>query len=168
MAAKPSQTGTDSIPGAAPLTAKGDLAAAMVAGISRDLDRRNREAVEKRERHWQRDLSSPAAYAKSVARNRRELARIIGLVDEREPVRFELFGQTGPRVLCEAPVAMANDYPVTRARWAVLPGVEAEGLVLDPTPHFVETGVRQLHQVERIGDLGGIGEHRGERQAPRP
>lgn len=132
MAAKPSQTGTDSIPGAAPLTAKGDLAAAMVAGISRDLDRRNREAVEKRERHWQRDLSSPAAYAKSVARNRRELARIIGLVDEREPVRFELFGQTGPRVLCEAPVAMANDYQVTRARWAVLPGVEAEGLVLDP------------------------------------
>ena len=44
----------------------------------------------------------------------------------------------------------------------------AESVVLHPASAFVELGVRQLHEMERISDLDRSGEHRGERQAPRP
>lgn len=132
MAAKRSQSGFNEIPGASPLTAKGDLAAAMVAGISRDLDQRTRESVEARARHWRRDRTSWPAHDRSVERNRKELARIIGVVDDREPTRFEVLLRTGPKWLCEAPVALGESYQVSQVRWAVLPGVDAEGLVLEP------------------------------------
>jgi len=51
---------------------------------------------------------------------------------------------------------------------AVLPAAVAEGVVLDPPSDLVEAPVRELHQMERIGDLVGVGEHRVERQTPGP
>lgn len=44
----------------------------------------------------------------------------------------------------------------------------AHSLVLDSAADLVETGVGQLHQMKRISDLDRTGEHRVERQAPRP
>lgn len=44
----------------------------------------------------------------------------------------------------------------------------AEGVVLHSAADFVEALVGQLHHVEGVRDLGGVGQHRVERQAPRP
>src|SRR5690606_8419470 len=43
----------------------------------------------------------------------------------------------------------------------------AEGLVLDPAADLVEPLVGQRHEVERVCDLAGVGEHRVEREPPR-
>src|SRR5205809_43228 len=65
---------------------EGDLAAVMVAGIDRFLMRETEASLARRARFWQRDFTSPAAYARSVQPNRECLRRIIGAVDPREPV----------------------------------------------------------------------------------
>ena len=57
----------DPLPNTQPLTFTGDLAAAMVAGIDKYLDREMAASVEKRKQYWKPDFSSPEAYAKSVA-----------------------------------------------------------------------------------------------------
>ncbi|HVR35830.1 MAG TPA: hypothetical protein VMS21_08265 [Methylomirabilota bacterium] len=43
---------SDPLPGTAPLTAEGDLAAQMVAGIDRSLDRETRHLRERRGDYW--------------------------------------------------------------------------------------------------------------------
>jgi hypothetical protein len=72
--------------GTQPLELTGDLADQMVSGIDRFLLRKTEESIEKRGRHWHRDLSSAEAYDKSVAPNRARLAKIIGAHDPREAV----------------------------------------------------------------------------------
>ena len=59
------------------------------------VERKIAESVKTREQYWKRDLSSRAAYEKSVERNRRRLREIIGVVDPRVPVRMERFGDDG-------------------------------------------------------------------------
>lgn len=49
----------------------------------------------------------------------------------------------------------------------VLASAMPAGLLLHATTDLVETLVRQLHQVEQVSGLGGIGQHRVEREAPR-
>jgi len=44
----------------------------------------------------------------------------------------------------------------------------AECLVLYPSPNVVESLVGELHDMERVCDLGGAGQHCGEREPPRP
>ena len=81
--------------GTRPLTMEGDIAAQMVAGIDKFLLREIDLSVERREKHWKRDFSSPEAYNKSIEPNRQRLAKILGVVDER--VKFdapELVGTT--------------------------------------------------------------------------
>ena len=43
-----------------------------------------------------------------------------------------------------------------------------EGLVLYPSANIVESLIGEFHEMERIGDLDCAGQHRGERQPPRP
>ena len=83
------------LPGTQPLTMEGDLAAQIVGGIDTYLDRLLADAPKSRARYWNRDLSSPEAYVKSVETNRQHLAAIMGVVDKREPVQLEFF-----RALC--------------------------------------------------------------------
>lgn len=140
--AKPSRTPTRaSLPDVAPLTWKGDLATRMVAGIHKYLDRETRASIAGREQYWRRDLSSWAKYLKSVEPNRQHLARIIGVVDEREPLDLRViapqpqpdrclgdpFGESDPTV-----IARGEGYTVKEVRWSVLKGVEGEGLLLEP------------------------------------
>ena len=77
----------ETLPGTSPLTMTGDLAAAMVSGIHRFLDRETAAAPQNRAPFWRRDYSSPEAYEKSVAANRERLRTILGVVDAR--ARFE-------------------------------------------------------------------------------
>src|SRR3954471_17690796 len=73
--------------GTEPLTMEGDIAAAMVAGIDKFLLREIDLSVERREKFWKRDFSSPEAYNKSIEPNRQRLKQILGVVDDR--VRVE-------------------------------------------------------------------------------
>src|SRR5438874_2068211 len=71
--------------GTEPLTMEGDIAAAMVAGVDKFLLREIELSVERREKFWKRDFSSPEAYNKSIEPNRQRLKKILGVVDERVP-----------------------------------------------------------------------------------
>src|SRR5713101_7251881 len=66
--------------GTEPLEGKEDLAAKMVEGIDKYLDRELRAAPARRKKLWNFDFSSPDAYVKSVNPNRERLKKIIGVV----------------------------------------------------------------------------------------
>ncbi|HEY1377265.1 MAG TPA: hypothetical protein VGF55_10750, partial [Gemmataceae bacterium] len=117
------------LPGTQPLTFTGDPAAAMVAGLHKYLDRELAASVEKRKQFWKPDFSSPEAYAKSVQPNRDRLKKILGVVDQRLPPAMELVATTDQPAL----VAETDRYKVYAVRWPVLPGVDGEGLLLEPT-----------------------------------
>ena len=115
-------------PGTAPLTADGDLALEMVAGIGRYLDGALEQAVANREGHWHRDFTSRDAYVTSVEPNRARLARMVGVVDPRMPAAMEYRGTTER----PARIGETDAYDVYAVRWPVLEGVYGEGLLLEP------------------------------------
>src|SRR5262249_26038859 len=117
------------LPDTQPLTRDGDLAAQMVAGIDKYLMRELAASVEKRKQYWKPDFTSPEAYAKSLAPNRERLKKILGAVYQRvSPVQTELVAPTAQPVV----VAEADDFKVLAIRWPVLPGVDGQGLLLEP------------------------------------
>src|SRR5262249_30704003 len=77
---------------------------------------------------WKRDFSSRAAYEKSVLPNRNRFKSILGVVDERLPVRLEYFGDDDN----PARVAETGRYRISQVRWPVLEGVSGSGLLLEP------------------------------------
>jgi dienelactone hydrolase len=112
-----------------PLTREDDLAAQMVEGIDKYLMRELAASVEKRKQYWKPDFSSVEAYSKSVQPNRERLKKILGVVDARVPFTgFELVGTTEQPAL----VAETETYKVLAVRWPALPGVDGEGLLLEP------------------------------------
>jgi dienelactone hydrolase len=124
----------DSLPETKPLSRDGDLAAQMVEGIDKYLMRELAASVEKRKQYWKPDFSSLEAYAKSVQPNRERLKKILGVVDERvSPVVMEYVGEGTPSPL----VAETETYKVYSVRWPVLPGVDGEGLLLEPKGNAV-------------------------------
>ncbi len=117
------------LPDTKPLTDEGDLAAKMVEGIDKYLDRETIASVEQRKQYWKPDFSSLEAFAKSVQPNRDRLKKILGVVDERVPFTdLEYVG--GPKT--PSLVAETDDYKVYAVRWPVLPGVDGDGLLLEP------------------------------------
>ncbi len=132
----------DTLPGTAPLAETGDLAAAMVAGISRFLDR----ALHRVHAPGQDILPAPgreppspgrAAEASSRQRQRERLARILGVVDARLPVTaLEPAGTLEPFTEGALPppalVARKPGFETWSVRWPVLEGVDGEGLLLRP------------------------------------
>jgi dienelactone hydrolase len=124
----------ESLPNTKPLTRGGDLAAGMVEGIDKYLMREIAASVGKRKAYWKIDTSSPEAYTKSVEPNRQRLRKILGIVDERVPFTgFELVGTTEHPAL----VGEAETYKVFAIRWPVLPGLDGEGLLLEPKGKIV-------------------------------
>ncbi|WP_152053238.1 hypothetical protein [Tautonia marina] len=106
-----------------------EAAQAMVEGLHRFLDRQTAASIERRARHWNRDFSSPEAYARSVEPNRKRLEQIVGAVDSRvEAVAMHLVGTTEQ----PAEIARAEGFRVFTVRWDVFPDVQAEGLLLEP------------------------------------
>jgi dienelactone hydrolase len=117
------------LPGTRPLERTGDLAAQMVEGIDKYLMRALAAAPQARKEYWKPDFSSREAYLRSVEPNRQHLKKILGVVDERVPFTgFELVGTTDQPAL----VGQTDRYKVYAVRWPVLPGVDGEGLLLEP------------------------------------
>jgi dienelactone hydrolase len=117
------------LPGTKPLEVEGDLAAQMVVGIDKYLTRAIDEAPKKREAVWKPAFSSPDAYAKWATAKRQRLAKILGVVDKRVAgVELEYVSTFNQPSL----IAETNNYQVHTVRWPVLPGVDAEGLLLEP------------------------------------
>jgi dienelactone hydrolase len=129
-----SQLLAEALPDTKPLTAEGDLAAQMVAGIDKYLMRALAEAPDKRKDLWNPDYTSAEAYAKSIQPQRERLRKILGVVDPR--VTFKeldyLSGTSQPALVGEG-----AGYKIYAVRWPVLEGVDAEGLLLEPgtKPH---------------------------------
>ncbi len=121
----------DPLPGTKPLTTEGDLAARIVAGIDKYLMRAIAASVAQRAQYWKPDYSSVAAYTKSVQPNRDRLKTIIGAVDPRLPPKLEYVGGPGEPAL----IAEGKEFKVYAVRWAVFPGVDAEGLLFEPNDH---------------------------------
>jgi dienelactone hydrolase len=119
----------EQLPGTARLTAAGDWAMEMVAGIDRYLLRKTEASIAGREQFWHRDFSSVQAYLKSVEPNRAEFARIIGVVEpRRRATGIQLMATTTQ----PSALGRGNDYTINRVRWPVLDGMDAEGLFLQP------------------------------------
>ncbi len=117
------------LPGTEPLVMEGDIASHLVDGVDHFLLRRLAGSVDRRAGHWNRDLSSPEAYEKSIEPNRRRLAHILGVRDERVPFEgLELVGSTAQPAL----VAEASGYRVFAVCWPVFGDVHGEGLLLVP------------------------------------
>ena len=117
------------LPGTEPLTAEGDLSAAMVAGIDRFLMGELDRSVVERQKLWKRDFSSRAAYEQSVQLNRQRFQKYIGAVDPRLPVKaLEYVTRTAALPL----VAETDRFRVYAVRWPVFHEVHGEGLLLQP------------------------------------
>ena len=118
--------------GTQPLTADKPLDVLMVEGIDRFCLKEIDRARDQRETLWKRDYSSPEAYAKSIEPQRAKFRVIIGAVDQRvAPSRFE--------DLSDLPAT--GHYQIRQVRWAVLPGLTAEGLLLTPTKGATATAI---------------------------
>lgn len=108
------------MPGTKPLTWDGDLAARMLDGIDRVLER---ETAATGERGGARTLTSANVEAK-----RDRFRKMVGVVDARVPVVVNLQATVERPAL----IAEAASYRVYAVRWAVLDGVDAEGLLFEP------------------------------------
>lgn len=117
------------LPGTQPLTADKPLDVLMVEGIDRFCLKEIEKAREQRESLWQRDYSSVEAFQLRVAPYREKLQTIIGAVDKRvAPSAFaELVSVDEAQVS-----AAAKGYSAKPIGWKVLPGLNAEGLILRP------------------------------------
>ena len=74
---------------------------------------------------------------------------------------FEQASELGVAAFVETFVRLGQESacPVERV---VLAAPVTERLVLDPPPALVQLGVGELHEMKRVGDLGGVGDHRVE------
>ena len=125
--------------GTLPLTGEVDFASEMVDGIDRFLLRKIAESRSGRAAFWNRDLSSAAAYNKSIEPNRQRLMNILGGRDER--ISFD-----SPEIMATVEdrgvVATADRFKAFAIRWPVLadpaptarnlPSIYGEGLLLVP------------------------------------
>jgi hypothetical protein len=119
----------DPLTGTKPLVIDQPLDVIMVDGIDRFALREIVSSVERRQKLWNRDSSSPEAYAQSIAPNREHLRTILGVVDPRVEARAIEHVATNFQ---SALVARGPHYNVLAVRWPVLDGVTAEGLMLQP------------------------------------
>ncbi|MGI6081818.1 MAG: alpha/beta hydrolase family protein [Limnochordia bacterium] len=106
--------------GTEPLDGDTDFGRQTLEGLSALLDRKLRAA----------DRERRARLARlEFEKDRERLARIIGVIDQRLPVEdLQIVATvTEPVILAETAA-----YTVTAVRWPVLPGVEGEGLLLQP------------------------------------
>jgi dienelactone hydrolase len=117
------------LPGTAPLTLEGDIASLLVAGVDKFLLSEIEKSLERRARHWKRDVTSAEGYVKSVEPNRQRLARILGVRDARVAFEgLELAGTTTQPAL----VGRAESFEAYTVRWPAFGDVHGEGLLLVP------------------------------------
>ncbi len=125
----PTLAAAQAMPGTKLLETKDDLAKVMVEGIERFLTKATEMAAKERAKHWQPDFSSVAAFDQSMRPNRERFRKMIGVIDERVPVVMTKIATVEQASL----VADTKLYKVFAVRWSVLPGMDGEGLLLEPT-----------------------------------
>ncbi|MFO0805257.1 MAG: dienelactone hydrolase family protein [Gemmataceae bacterium] len=116
------------LPNTKPLEEKEPLHKKMVDGIHTYLDREIAASVSKRKDFWKPDFTSPEAYLKSIEPNRERLRKYLGVVDKRLPANLEYVGGPDQPSL----VGETDKYKVYAVKWAVLPGIDGEGFLLEP------------------------------------
>jgi dienelactone hydrolase len=116
------------LPGTAPLTATGDIASDLVAGVDRFLLKQIEASTSARARHWKRDFRSAEGYNTSVEPNRKRLAHILGVRDERVGLGPELIVASPRSVL----LGRGKSYNAYSIRWPAFGDVTGEGVLLEP------------------------------------
>jgi dienelactone hydrolase len=144
----PTLAAAEPLPGTRPLTAEGDLASQMVDGIDRFLLSETDGVVARRAENWKRAAKDPLA-------QRAALLRMIGGLDPR------LARQEAEAIGTSQQVAHGEGYDVLRVRWAVLPGVFGEGLLLRPhlqVPHAYVIALPDADQTPQqiVGLVDGV------------
>lgn len=121
------------LPATTPLTWEGDdFSGRLMAEAHRFVERKIGEAAAATPR-----LPAPGPERVEALQERRsQLAGLLGVVDERPPVRTEFIDGsriTHDGVPAGSLVAEGPGFAVHRIRWSVLPGFDAEGLYVTPT-----------------------------------
>ncbi len=110
--------------GTALLQSTGDLAAQMVAGIEHYILNSIARSPTRRDGKWKITSQSPQQYERMLEPKRWRLRQMIGATQERLVSDFRIEREI---------LATGPGYRVFAARWGVLGGVEAEGLLVEPT-----------------------------------
>lgn len=131
------------LPNTKPLTTDGDLAKNMVDGIHKYLDRELVAAPAKRDALWKKS---------ELPAKRERLKKILGVVDVRLPAKLEYVG--GPNQ--PALLAEVDGCKIYAVRWAVLNGVDAEGLLIDPKGKPKANAVAIPHADQHPEQLAGL------------
>ncbi len=155
---EPADTEILTLQGTKPLLLQGDIASHLVDGVDRFLLRELEESIGRRGRHWKRDRSSPERYGASLALNRRRLAHILGVRDER--IAFdgvELRGTTAQPAL----VGRGGGYQVFAASWPAFGDVHGEGLLALPVDGKVAADIVAIPDADQtpeeiLGLAGGV------------
>jgi dienelactone hydrolase len=128
-ARSPAQETAEVLPGTATLDWEGDITSRLVDGVDRFLLGELEASIGAREKHWSRDRSSPEAYAASLEPQRKRLAHILGVRDER--VAFDAPSLIG--TVDQPPViGIGKNYVVMKVRWPAIGDMHGEGLLLLP------------------------------------
>jgi dienelactone hydrolase len=130
------------LPGTKQLGWQGDLSVRMLEGAHKFIDGKIDQSISGRLKLWNRDLSSPAAYEKSIEPNRKRFLQYIGVEDKNiPPANYSIgFADKHPEVVMQK-ISNHNDpellaetakYKIYQVRWPVLNRVHGEGILLQP------------------------------------
>lgn len=130
------QAHADTLPGTVPLEFDGELDVRIMDGAHAFVDRKISEAARSTAR-----LPLGEGRDEAIVSSRAALARKLGVIDERPAVRLETFAHfpSGPFAPPAGLVAEGPGFAVHQVRWTVLPGLVAEGLLVEPSA--MDTGV---------------------------
>ncbi|MBM3982002.1 MAG: hypothetical protein FJ304_17360 [Planctomycetes bacterium] len=107
------------LPGTKALTIEGNISTKQVEGMHKYLDRELAAAAKGRDAAWKK---------LDAAAHRNGLKKMLGVVDARLAPRMEYVSGPGE----PAAIAECRAFTVYAVRWSVLPGIDGEGLLLEP------------------------------------
>ena len=136
--------------GTAGLTMSGDITTQLVDGVDRFLLRELAKSTPRRGGFWNRDFSSPEAYNASIEPNRKRLAHILGVRDQRVPFDgLELHGTTAQPPL----VGQGDGYRVFAVRWPAFADVHGVGLLLVPVDREIVADVVAIPDADQTPEM---------------
>ncbi|QVL33518.1 hypothetical protein KIH39_06305 [Telmatocola sphagniphila] len=142
----------EALPNTQLLTESRDLARVMVDGIHSYLDKYSGKLILERQRDWHFDSSNPESLRRSLELQRQELKKILGVVDSRRPPLLEyIVGPNAPELIAES-----ERVRIYRVRWAVLSGIDAEGLLLQPKKTIIADAIAIGHTEDSPEQIAGL------------